>query len=208
MIFGMLDFSLMDYMAVEDFFTEHVRTSAPSWRSRRHGLHYAMFLFSLLGFLMHVQPNCMTWIFEYVATYATACSLLPPCEPTWSCPGRPAAVREKEASCAMRQAPAVSFSSGELLLLSRSHVWNGVSDFYSGFYFGYSTLLSELDGGNRSYVDGQRSEEFGEEASAQIMSQLGPVPSPGAIVQLQGNLMAGVRVPPGSPTGGRTTQWQ
>ena len=24
MIFGMLDFSLMDYMAVEDFFTEHV----------------------------------------------------------------------------------------------------------------------------------------------------------------------------------------
>ena len=29
MIFGMLDFSLMDYMAVEDFFTEHVRTSAP-----------------------------------------------------------------------------------------------------------------------------------------------------------------------------------
>ena len=74
------------------------------------------------------------------------------------------------------------------------------------FYFGYSTLLSELDGGNRSYVDGQRSEEFGEEATAQILSQLGPVPSPGAIsftcAQLQGNLMAGMRVPPGSPRGG------
>ena len=165
-----------------------------------------MFLVLLLGFLMHVQPNCMTWIFEYVATYATACSLLPPCEPTWSWPGRPAALGEKEASCAMRQAPAVSFSSGELLLLSRSHVWNGVSDFYSGFYFGYSTLLSELDGGNCSYVDGQRSEESGEEATAQILSQLGPVPSPGAIsftcAQLQGNLMAGMRVPPGSPRGG------
>ena len=106
----------------------------------------------------------------------------------------------------MRQAPAVSFSSGELLLLSHSHVWNGVSDFYSGFYFGYSTLLSELDGGNCSYVDGQRSEESGEEATAQILSQLGPVPSPGAInftcAKLQGNLMAGMRVPPGSPTGG------
>ena len=105
--------------------------------------------------------------------------------------------RGKEASCAMRQAPAVSFSSGELLLLSHSHVWNGVSDFYSGSYFGYSTLLSELDGGNCSYVDGRRSEESGEEATAQIMSQLGPVPSPGAIsftcAQLQGNLMAGVR---------------
>ena len=33
----------------------------------------------------------------------------------------------------MRQAPAVSFSSGELLLLSHSHVWNGASDFYLVF---------------------------------------------------------------------------
>ena len=159
-----LIFQLADYTAVDDFFTEHVFsrgscTSAPSWRSRRHGLHYAMFL--LLGLLMHVQPNCMAWIFEYVATYATACSLLPPCEPfSWSWVCRPAALGEKEARCAIPQAPAVHFSSGELLLLSHSHVWNGVSD----FYLVYSALLSELVGASCSFVDRQLSEEFGAEA--------------------------------------------
>ena len=130
----------------------------PSWRSRRHGLHYAMFLVLLLGFLMHVQPNCMTWIFEYVATYATACSLLPPCEPTWSWPGRPAALGEKEASCAMRQAPAVSFSSGELLLLSRSHVWNGVSDFLFWFFILVTVLCfrSLMEGIAAMWMDNVR----------------------------------------------------
>ena len=71
-------------MVSEDFFTEHIfswgsRTSAPSWRPRGHGLHYAIFL--LFGSLMLFQLNYTAWIFEYVATYATACSLLQPCEP-------------------------------------------------------------------------------------------------------------------------------
>ena len=57
-IFGMLDFSLTEYMVSEDSFTELIfswgsRTSAPSWRPRRHGLHYAMCL--LLGSLMLFQ---------------------------------------------------------------------------------------------------------------------------------------------------------
>ena len=78
-------------MVSEDFFAEHIfswgsRTSAPSWRPRGHGLHYAIFL--LFGSLMLFQLNYMAWIFEYVATYATACSLLQPCEPLcWSSAG-------------------------------------------------------------------------------------------------------------------------
>ena len=102
MIFGMLDFnfSFMDFTIFDDFFTEYVfswgsRTSAPSWRARRHGLRNAIFL--LTGLLMRFQPNCMAWTFEYVATYANACSLLQPCEPlcwSWTC--RPAVLGEEK----------------------------------------------------------------------------------------------------------------
>ena len=46
---------------------------------------------------MLFQLNYMAWIFEYVATYATACSLLRPCKPLcWSWLCRPAALGEKE----------------------------------------------------------------------------------------------------------------
>ena len=80
----------------------------------------------------------MAWIFEYVATYANACSLLQPCEPLcWSWTYRPAALGKEEASCAMRQAPAVHFSSGELLLLSHSCAWNGIYAFYLTHKFGF-----------------------------------------------------------------------
>ena len=201
-------------MVSEDFFTEHnfswgSRTSAPSWRPRGHGLHYAIFL--LFGSLMLFQLNYMAWIFEYVATYATACSLLQPCEPlcrSWLC--RPAALGEKEASCAIRQAPAVHSSSGELLLLSHSFVWNGICV----SHLVYSDFLSRPDGGICSFVDSQFLDEFGEEATTLLPLQLGPVPSPGVINLLdilQDTVMTGVRVPPGPPTGGEpnsdSTSW-
>ena len=204
----MLDFSLTDYMVSEDFFTEHIfswgsRTSAPSWRPRRHGLHYAIFL--LFGSLMLFQLNYMAWIFEYVATYATACSLLQPCKPLcWSWLCRPAALGEKEASCALRQAPAVHSSSGELLLLSHSFVWNGICV----SHLVYSDFLSRPDGGICSFVDSQFLDEFGEEATTLLPLQLGPVPSPGVINLLdilQDAVMTGVRVPPGPPRGENLT---
>ena len=148
MIFGMLDFnfSFMDFTIFDDFFTEYVfswgsRTSAPSWRARRHGLRNAIFL--LTGLLMRFQPNCMAWTFEYVATYANACSLLQPCEPlcwSWTC--RPAVLGEEKASCAMRQTHAVHFSSGELLLLSHSCAWNGVYASYLTHKLVVCALLS------------------------------------------------------------------
>ena len=200
----MLDFSLTEYMVSEDAFTELIfswgsRTSAPSWRPRRHGLHYAMFL--LLGSLMLFQLNYMAWIFEYVATYATACSLLRPCKPLcWSWLCRPAALGEKEASCALRQAPAVHSCSGELLLLSHSFVWNGICV----SHLVYSDLLSRPAGGNCSFVNSQSSDDFGEEATALFLLPLGSVPSPGVInllEQLRDTVMTGVRVPPGPPTG-------
>ena len=213
-IFGLLDFSLTDYMVSEDFFTEHIfswgsRTSAPSWRPRGHGLHYAIFL--LFGSLMLFQLNYMAWIFEYVATYATACSLLQPCEPLcWSWLCRPAALGEKEASCAIRQAPAVHSSSGELLLLSHSFVWNGICV----SHLVYCDFLSRLDGGICSFVDSQFLDDIGEEATTLLPLQLGPVPSPGVINLLdilQDTEMTGVRVPPGPPTGGEpnsdSTSW-
>ena len=213
-IFGLLDFSLTDYMVSEDFFTEHIfswgsRTSAPSWRPRGHGLHYAIFL--LFGSLMLFQLNYMAWIFEYVATYATACSLLQPCEPLcWSWLCRPAALGEKEASCAIRQAPAVHSSSGELLLLSHSFVWNGICV----SHLVCCDFLSRLDGGICSFFDSQFLDDIGEEATTLLPLQLGPVPSPGVINLLdilQDTEMTGVRVPPGPPTGGEpnsdSTSW-
>ena len=175
----------MDFTIFDDFFTEYVfswgsRTSAPSWRARRHGLLNAIFL--LTGLLMRFQPNCMAWTFEYVATYANACSLLQPCEPlcwSWTC--RPAVLGEEKASCAMRQTHAVHFSSGELLLLSHSCAWNGVYASYLTHKLVVCALLSGLVGGNCSFVDRQFSVDFGEETTAQLLFPLGPVPSPGAI---------------------------
>ena len=153
----------------------------------------------------------MAWIFEYVATYATACSLLQPCEPLcWSWLCRPAVLGEKEASCAIRQAPAVHFSSGELLLLSHSFVWNGIC----AFHLVFNALLLRPDGGICSFVDSQFLDEFGEEATTLLPLQLGPVPNPGVINLLdilQDTVMTGVRVPPGPPTGGEpnsdSTSW-
>ena len=201
-------------MVSEDFFTEHIfswgsRTSALSWRPRRHRLYFALFL--LLGSLMLFQLNYMAWIFEYVATYATACSLLHPCKPLcwpWLC--RPAALGEKEASCALRQAPAVHSCSGELLLLSHSFVWNGICV----SHLVYSDLLSRPAGGNCSFVNSQSLDDFGEEATALFLLPLGSVPSPGVInllEPLRDTVMTGVRVPPGPPTGGEpnsdSTSW-
>ena len=154
----------------------------------------------------------MAWIFEYVCDVCTtACSLLQPCEPLcWSWLCRPAALGEKEASCAIRQAPAVHSSSGELLLLSHSFVWNGICV----SHLVYCDFLSRLDGGICSFVDSQFLDDIGEEATTLLPLQLGPVPSPGVINLLdilQDTEMTGVRVPPGPPTGGEpnsdSTSW-
>ena len=101
------------------------RLSAPTCKDRRYGLSKTLISTCLL---ILVQPGCMVWIFEYVATYAKACSLLPPREPSsWSWTCRPAAFGAEEACCALRQAHAVALSSGEPLLLSCCRDWPGIS---------------------------------------------------------------------------------
>ena len=106
--------------------------------------------------------------------------------------GREASCSTRQ-SCATRQAPAVHFSSGEILLPSHSCAWNGAYASNLTHKLVFCALLSGPVGGNCSFVDRQFSVEFGEETTAQLLFPLGPVPSPGAIsfscAQLQGFLM-------------------
>ena len=109
-------FIAFDNVFMSHIFSEGSRLSTPSWKDRRYGLTETLFLTCLL---MLVRRGRMSWIFEHVATYVKACSLLPPREPfSWSWTCMPAALGDEEASCMLRQALAVDFGSGELLLLS------------------------------------------------------------------------------------------
>ncbi|CAE7340581.1 hypothetical protein AK812_SmicGene41039 [Symbiodinium microadriaticum] len=112
-------------------------------------------------------------------------------------PARPAAFGEEDASCTLRQAPAVAFGSGELLLLSYCHAWPGIRVPFLIHSLVYIALPSEIAGGNSSLLSVKICMEFGEQNTAPLtMFQLAPVPSLGVInlpcEQLLGYLMAGV----------------
>ena len=143
----------MVFMALSIIFVGHSlfkgsRLSAPSWQIGRYGMMSTRFL---TCFLLLVKHGCTVWIFQYAATYAKACSLRPTREPfiwSWTC--KSAASGEEEASCMLRRAPTVIFSSGEHSLLSYRYVWPGVSALSLTNSLVYNSMLLETAGGNGS----------------------------------------------------------
>ena len=97
----------------------------------------------------------------------------------------------------LRRAPAVSFSSGELSLLSYRYVWPGVSALSLTHFLVYSFMLPETAGGNCSSRYEMMFKKIGEVNTAPLLTcQLDPVPSPGAssiwtLAHFEGNRKAG-----------------